>query len=192
MYKPTGNPVGRKPRANIDWEAIQAEYEAGTKSLREISEPRGLSETAIRKRARRDGWQRDLSAKIRKAADRELVRREVRKASFEATEPEIIKAASATRADISERQRERIATVAALADAVMKRVRDLKLDQEVTNLGSASAAVKVVDMAATAAGKLIALERHIWNMDAPVEAGDAKSNACDDLMKRLAKLSEKG
>jgi hypothetical protein len=78
------------------------------------------------------------------------------------------------------------------ADKVMARVRDLKLDQEVTNLGSASAAVKVVDMAATAAGKLIALERHIWNMDAPVEASDAKTSACDDLMKRLAKLSEKG
>lgn len=188
MSKPTGNPVGRKPRANIDWETAKAEYEVGAATLRDIGARCNVSEAAIRKKAKAEGWTRDLTAKIRLATEAELVRRECALR----TEPEIIRAASVTRAEISERQRARIAGLTDLADKMMKRVRDLKLDQEIGDMVTASIAIGVLDKAATTTGKLIALERQTWNMDAPVEAGDAKTNACDDLMKRLVKLSEKG
>jgi hypothetical protein len=63
----------------IDWERIELDYRAGLLSLREIAGPHGLSDTAIRKRAKRDSWTRDLSAKIKSKAE-ELVRKsEVRK-----------------------------------------------------------------------------------------------------------------
>ena len=61
------------------WEAIEAAYRAGVMSLREIASQHGISEGAIRKRAKRDEWSRDLNAKVKERAD-DLVRKaEVRK-----------------------------------------------------------------------------------------------------------------
>ncbi|RZG86801.1 hypothetical protein EXE10_06220 [Acinetobacter sp. WCHAc060033] len=69
----------------IDWEKIELDYRAGVKSLREIASEQGVSDTAIRKRAKRDDWSRDLSAKIKAKADdlvrKEQVRMEVRTAN---------------------------------------------------------------------------------------------------------------
>lgn len=62
-----------------DWEAIESAYRAGVMSLREIASQHGISEGAIRKRAKRDDWSRDLNAKVKERAD-DLVRKaEVRK-----------------------------------------------------------------------------------------------------------------
>lgn len=62
-----------------DWEAIETAYRAGLMSLREIASQHGISEGAIRKRAKRDDWSRDLNAKVKERAD-DLVRKaEVRK-----------------------------------------------------------------------------------------------------------------
>ena len=65
--------------ATPDWEAIESAYRAGLMSLREIASQHGISEGAIRKRAKRDDWSRDLAAKVKERAD-DLVRKaEVRK-----------------------------------------------------------------------------------------------------------------
>ncbi|MBV0142528.1 hypothetical protein KTP63_01400 [Klebsiella quasipneumoniae] len=65
--------------AKPDWEAIESAYRAGLMSLREIASQHGISEGAIRKRAKRDDWSRDLAAKVKERAD-DLVRKaEVRK-----------------------------------------------------------------------------------------------------------------
>lgn len=65
--------------ATPDWEAIESAYRAGLMSLREIASQHGISEGAIRKRAKRDDWSRDLAAKVKVRAD-DLVRKaEVRK-----------------------------------------------------------------------------------------------------------------
>lgn len=66
----------------VNWEKIELDYRAGIKSLRQIAGEHGVSDTAIRKRAKRDDWTRDLSAKIQAKSDEmvrtELVRTEVR------------------------------------------------------------------------------------------------------------------
>ena len=53
-----------KSRSTADWEAIERDYRAGVKSLREMAAEHGISHPAIRKRAERDGWTRDLKAKV--------------------------------------------------------------------------------------------------------------------------------
>jgi hypothetical protein len=55
-----------------DWSLIEAEYRAGIKSLRQIAEDQGVSHVYISKRAKKEGWTKDLSAKIKAKAD-ELV-----------------------------------------------------------------------------------------------------------------------
>lgn len=53
----------------IDWEKIELDYRAGIKSLREIADEHGISHVSINKRAKRDDWVRDLSAKIKAKSD---------------------------------------------------------------------------------------------------------------------------
>lgn len=52
-----------------DWDRIEADYRAGVLSVREIAASQGISHTAINKRAKAEGWERDLSAKIQQKAD---------------------------------------------------------------------------------------------------------------------------
>lgn len=59
-----------------DWEAIEAEYSAGMKSVSAIAREYGLTEGGVRKRAKRYGWQRDLSKSVRSAVQAKLVRGE--------------------------------------------------------------------------------------------------------------------
>lgn len=60
-----------------DWERIEADYRAGLLSVREIAASQGITHGAINKRAKRDGWERDLSAKIKAKADALVSKREV-------------------------------------------------------------------------------------------------------------------
>lgn len=48
----------RKKTKAIDWKAIERDYRAGVMSVREIAKWYGLSDTAIHKKAKADGWQR--------------------------------------------------------------------------------------------------------------------------------------
>ncbi len=61
-----------------DWEAIERAYRAGALSIRTIADRNGISDTAIRKKAKASGWARDLSEQVRKEVRNKLVRGEVR------------------------------------------------------------------------------------------------------------------
>lgn len=91
-----------KPAAP-DWERIELDYRAGVKPLRQIAEEQGISEGAIRKRAKRDGWTRDLSKRIQAKADdlvrKTAVRKEVR-TERAATERQVIEANATAIADV--------------------------------------------------------------------------------------------
>lgn len=65
---------GKKP---TDWERIEADYRAGLLSVREIAATQSISHTAINKRAKAEGWDRDLSAKIKAKAEALVSKREV-------------------------------------------------------------------------------------------------------------------
>ena len=76
-------PAAPEAPAAPNWSAIEAEYRAGIKPLRLIGSENGITEGAIRKRAKKEDWERDLTAKIQAQADslvrKEAVREEVRK-----------------------------------------------------------------------------------------------------------------
>ena len=61
----------------IDWERIEIEYRAGVLSVREIAATCGVSHTAIQKRSKAQGWNRDLNAKIKAKADALVAKAEV-------------------------------------------------------------------------------------------------------------------
>ena len=56
-------------RKVIDWESVEIQYRAGIRSLKDIGREFDVSDAAIVKRAKRDGWTRDLKAKIHAKAE---------------------------------------------------------------------------------------------------------------------------
>ena len=67
---------GSEEKRPPDWERIEADYRAGVLSLREIATKDGsVTEGAIRKRAKKLEWTRDLAARIASKAE-DLVRKE--------------------------------------------------------------------------------------------------------------------
>lgn len=67
----------------FDIERIEADYRAGQFSLREIGRLNGVSEGLVRKLAKKHGWQRDLTQKVRDAVRSKTVRSAVRAANPE-------------------------------------------------------------------------------------------------------------
>jgi len=67
----------RQARRAPDWERIESDYRAGLLSVREIAATNGVSHTAIAKRAKAYGWDRDLSAAIKAKAEAKVSRAEV-------------------------------------------------------------------------------------------------------------------
>ena len=51
-------------RSNVDWDSVEREYRAGIRSLADIGAEYDVSAPGILKKARKEGWDRDLSAKI--------------------------------------------------------------------------------------------------------------------------------
>lgn len=98
----------------IDWEAIEKAYRANVLSLREIGREHNVSDTAIRKRAKAEGWVRDLGEKVRERTKDKLVRslgsRLGSQEQQARTDEEIVEAASETQASVVSIHRRDIAT----------------------------------------------------------------------------------
>lgn len=105
-----------------DWERIELDYRAGIKTLRQIGEEHGITHGAINKRAKRDGWERDLSQKIQAKADalvsKAAVSSEVSKES-KIAERQVVDANAQAVADVRIGHRRDIARARRLTNALL-------------------------------------------------------------------------
>ena len=90
----------------FDWESIEKDYRAGILSIREVAKLNGISEGAIRKNAKAQGWARDLSIKIAEKVRTDLVRSGTHQGPE--SEREIIDFAAATVVQVVRSHRKRI------------------------------------------------------------------------------------
>lgn len=116
-------PGGKAPSTKaVDWECIELDYRAGIKTLRQIAEEHGISHVAINKRAKRDGWTRDLSAKIQSKAEelvtKELVTKTVTKET-KVAERQVIEVAAQAVADVRLAHRSDIHRARRLTNALL-------------------------------------------------------------------------
>ncbi len=81
----SANAKAGEAKNSTDWEAIELDYRAGVKTLRQIAVEHSLTHGAINKHAKKEGWVRNLSAKIAAKAQelvsKQLVSKEVSKES---------------------------------------------------------------------------------------------------------------
>jgi len=197
-----------------DWEAIERAYRAGVLSVREIASSCGVSHTAIQKRAKANGWERDLKAKIKAKADSLVAKREVAtqvaSKSVE-TEREIIEVNAevianirmAHRGDISRGRRltnKLLDELEALTDEqgtikeLIVQLKDADHDDGdamadvlalANKMGALPSRTKTMKELAETLKTLVALERQAYDLDTKAGNSDA-----DELSKMMDDLSK--
>ena len=189
----------KKPR-QLDWERIGAEYRAGKLSLREIGRQHGCSEGAIRKRAKADGWERDLQARVDEAVRNKLVRAEVRKNAISAaTENEVVEAAAAASVHVVLSHRKDVAKLRELEERFLDELggeggeepKKLYITQYQGKVVQEVVGLTVTEKASTLQSlamvrfKRIEIERKVFNIDGERERspGEALDNILQDIMR---------
>lgn len=167
-----------------DWEAIESAYRAGSLSVRSIAERHEVSHVAIAKKAKKEGWQRDLSDKVRKAV-KAKVTSSVTTTGYQSqavTEEQIIAVASDEAAAVVLSHRAGLARWRAIADKLCDALTDLPVVEE--NLGDFS---RALNAGVDAQLKVIKGERQAYNLDA-----DGGPNDADEFTKLLDDLEKEG
>ncbi|MWP63099.1 hypothetical protein [Gilliamella sp. Pas-s25] len=196
-----------------DWEAIESAYRAGLLSIREIASKNGITDGAIRKRAKKENWSRDLSEKIKNKSD-ELVRtKEVRtkvRTENSLSERVLIEANAEVIANIRMEHRGDIRKARNIANALFeelgtecvdieafKKLGELlanpdqngrdKLNEVYMAVISIPERVKSMKALSETLKNLITLERQAYNID-----DTPKDNSVGQLSDLMDKLSQEG
>ncbi|WP_334372370.1 hypothetical protein [Enterobacter hormaechei] len=165
-----------------DWEAIESAYRAGSLSVRAIGEKHGVNHATILKRANKEGWQRDLTEKVR-AATKAKVTKSVTKDGNQSpvvTDDQIIDQASDEAAAVVMAHRENLATWRGITN----KLRDFLEDADITEENHASMS-RSITAGVDAQIKVINAERKAYNLD--TEEGN---KTVDDLSNLMDSLSQ--
>jgi hypothetical protein len=107
----------------IDWVGLELQYRLGIKPLRVIAKQFGCSHAAITKRAKRDGWLRDLKEKVHARADALVAKAVVSKrvsAETQARENLTVEASAQAEVLVRLGHREDIAALRAIIKGLMR------------------------------------------------------------------------
>jgi len=184
-----------------DWDAIECEYRANQLSNVMLGKKHGVSEGAIRKKAKAEGWTKDLTAAVRAKVRDELVRGQVREPNTK--DREVVEQAGVTGATVVRTHRKDIRTAADLVSLLMGQLieaaqgredleniieEETKEDENNQRRNKLYKAVSLSTRAATirdlttAAKNLVTLERQAYNLD--------ETNAEETYEERLKRLME--
>lgn len=173
--------MDRKP---TDWEAIEREYRAGQLSVSEIGRQHGVSHTAINKKAKAQGWTRNLAERVREEVSARLVSDGVSAANARET----VQAAAARGVEVVRQHRQDISAgrsmvalllgqlhdAATSRDAIEEAIYDETRDDDnaqrrnqMLRAVSLPGHAGVIKDLSTAMKNLIGLERQAFSLDAP-------------------------
>lgn len=169
-------------RKQVDWDGVERDYSAGLLTLREIGEKYGISHTAIRKKAEKEDWSKDLSAKIAKEAEKKVSKLQVSNdVSKKTTEKEIVQANAQALVNVKLKHRTSINRVNNLVDTLFEEIEELSTHKNADNLSvRVDMTKKLMDTLRISIDK----ERQAFGIaDAPTPTDDA----IKDLLKGLNK-----
>ncbi|WP_040263690.1 hypothetical protein [Pseudomonas massiliensis] len=165
-----------------DWEAIERAYRAGSLSVRAIGEAQGVNHATILKRAKKEGWARDLTQQVR-TATKQKVTTAVTGTSHQSplvTDAEIIEEAATQAASVVLAHRTGLAQWRAIADKLSVALSEMEVNE--ANLGDFS---RALNAGVDAQLKVIKGERQAYNLDS--EEGDKTVGELASLMDELSK-----
>lgn len=167
-------------RKSIDWESVEASYRSGSPSVRALADKHDLTEGAIRKRATKEGWARDLTDKVLAATKEKLVRAKVRTESTQRTDAEIVEDESELRAGLVLNHRVDLAQWRSIANKLCHALQVIEVTED--NIGDFS---RSLNAGVDAQLKVIKGERQAYNLD--TEEGDKTVSDLAALMDDLSK-----
>jgi hypothetical protein len=173
--------------AGTDWETIETEYRAGSLSVNEIARQAGVTPQAIRNRARRNGWQRDLSEQVRQATRAKLVTDAVTPGVTPAPAGQIIAAASDRNVAMVQLHRKDGEKLRTRADVLLTMFDTMAATAMIVK--DVAMLASILSDATTVTQKVIQIERQAYNLDAPTAGDDAVSK---DQAMRAAQLMVEG
>lgn len=179
-------------RAKVDWERIEIDFRAGVKTLRQLGDEYGVSHVAISRKAKREKWPRDLSAKIAAKAREKVTKASCNSGVTKQTEQEVIEAESEIQSRIALSHRKDIPAKRELVAKLFAEIESLTdgkdvIEQMVEALNSgdldrmADSVRKVTDLPMRIKGvsdlvnsykSLIQLERQAFSLDAGFGGGE--------------------
>lgn len=206
-----------KDKKPTDWERVEVDYRAGLLSVREIAATQGISHTAIQKRAKAEGWGRDLGAKIKAKADALVAKREVASevaTERAATDRAIIEANAEVIANVRVMHRKDIGRARTLAMALLEELESQTSNRDlIAELGevlggsedgngvsdkmlslyhavtSLPGRTKTMKDLGDTLHKLITLERDAYNIDTPGEPPNGGQVVAVDAQQVAASLA---
>lgn len=167
-----------------DWEAIERAYRAGSLSLRGIADKYDTNEGTIRSRAKKHGWQRDLTEQVRTATkgklSREASRTGVTHHADVRDDAEIVEEAATEAASVVLAHRTDLAQWRSIANKLGDALSGMDVNE--ANLSDFS---RALNAGVDAQLKVIKGERQAYNLD--TDEGSKTVNDLSDLMDELSK-----
>lgn len=196
-----------------DWDRIEIEYRANKLSNREIGKSYGVSEAAIRKRAKKYNWQRDLANEVHRRTTEKLVRDTVKDRPEPVSDEQVVEEVATRNATVVESHRKDIRNGRDLTAMMMAELHDntkeFKTLQELVSqqaddeewhqqrLQRVQKAISLPQRAATMRDlstvmkNLQTLERTAYSIDG--REGDGEAGSLEQaLLKGIQRAQEKG
>jgi hypothetical protein len=176
-------------RKVVDRERMELDYRTGILTFREMAAAHGLSAPRIKQIADEEGWGRDLSKRIKQAAEAKLnaarLNANLNAEAKKATEREIIESSSGEVATVLLSHRTDIGRARGLANKLLTEL-------ECQNADHKTLAMRVSTMKALAETlkTLISLERTAFNLDSTDEAdADAAKQFIETMLHGRARAA---
>lgn len=161
-----------------DWEAIESAYRAGSLSIRTIAERYHSNEGTIRSRAKKHGWQRDLTEQVRAATNGKLSRNTSR-TGVTREDAEIIEEASDAAASVVLAHRADLSQWRGIANKLCAALAEMDVTEDNHDKFARS-----LNAGVDAQLKVIKGERQAYNLD--TEEGDKSVSDLAALMDELS------
>jgi hypothetical protein len=151
--------MSKKP----DWEAIERAYRAGSLSIRAIADAYNSKEGTIRSRAKKHGWQRDLTERVKNSTSEKLSRAASRTDATRddaRSDDEIIEEASTEAASVVLSHRASLAQWRTIAQKLCFTLAHMDVDEE-----NHEKFARSLNSGVDAQLKVIKGERQAYNLD---------------------------
>lgn len=183
-----------KPKKKVptDWEAIEREYRAGQLSVSEIARQYGISHTAINKKAKAEGWVKNLAKQVRETVSARLVSDEVSKANARET----IDAAASRGVEVVRSHRKDIASARARTERIGAQVE--RLAERIDTMqpddphfhSLIDTAARANSQLTQALARVIPLERQAFSLDDPTKDDSATALSAEQVRRMAREVAE--
>lgn len=157
--------TGKTPRRRIDWEAIERDYRTGKFSLRELEAKHGSNYADISRRAKKEGWSKDLREAVKRATEAALieeVQQHVQQA-VQHTTTGVVLAAAEVNKQVILGHRKRAAELS--EDVSTAKGKLMALADKVADIKEAATLTSALEALVRSTKGLIEIERKAFNLD---------------------------